>query len=111
MQKLKNNEAWRKFTGCYKEACIRQRPSNIQQKFNWCFKRLIFYVSNTMQSVFTLSHRTSFFCTVVTRMPCAESQALCDVTDYQGVHRVFGALWLALPVSPQNMTWHLSHNN
>ena len=41
---------------------IRQRQSNIRQKLNWRFRRLIFQELNTMHKLclFTLSRQTSF---------------------------------------------------
>ena len=45
---------------------IRQRQSNIRQKFNWCVKRRIFHAPKIMHKLclFTWSRQTSFFCTV-----------------------------------------------
>ena len=65
---------------------IRQRQSNIQQKFNWCFNHQIFHCTpNKMHylCLFTWSCQINFFCTVDSNAMCRKSwQALCDMTSW-----------------------------
>ena len=63
---------------------IRQRQSNIRQKFNWCFKRRIFHAPNTMHKIclFTWSRQTGFSA-LSTQMPRAESQVFCESSSWR----------------------------
>ena len=57
---------------------IRQRQSNIRQKFNWCFKRRNFHAPNTTHQLclFTWSPQTVFFCTVDSNAMCRKSSVV-----------------------------------
>ena len=91
----------------------RQRQSNIRQKLNLRFRRLIFQESNTMHKLclFRLSRQTSFSALLW--------QVKRYVTVYYVVHHVLGGLRLALtvlrgslrppPPPPKNPRWLYRH--
>ena len=97
-----------RFELCAFVSNIRQRQSNIQQKFNRCFKRRIFYAPNTMHKLcwFVLFRQTIFF-SVLLWLKCHAQKVKRCVTVHHGVHHVLGVLWLALTISSKNRTRHL----